>query len=176
MPTLRVAFRSFHWLLVVLLAICLALQAVPAAVNAMLGPRHTHQMPGIEHVVASKLEDAMAGWADFRRMQWGDADRHSNSRAHTHAHAHAHGSDLRHHHELGDPSVIQEDAFDVVDRGLAADSAQAGASFLFMVPGSAPKLAPPEQTLAKVWRAIGAMPPSNPDPWRIERPPQALQA
>ncbi len=171
-PT-RAAARALQWLVVWLLAVCLPLQAASAAVTAMLGARHTHRSPVAVQVVANDPQDPMAGWQDFRRMQHGGVDRHSLSLSQSHAHAHEAG--LRHHHDVGDDSVVAEDASGV-DRGLSSDPAQASASFLFMTTSGAADVPPPREARAVLWGRAGAVAPGNPDPRRIERPPQALSA
>ncbi len=168
-PTLRIAWRTLQWAVVWMLAVCLPLQAVSAAVSAMLGARHTHRAPVTEQVAANDPLDPMAGWRDFRRMQYGGVDRHALS------HAHAHETGARHHHEAGDASVVAQDASDF-ERGLATDPAQASASFLFMAATRVADVPPSPEALAVRWRGPSAVAPGNPDPRRIERPPQTFLA
>ena len=169
-PTLGAAFRLLQWLIVAILAVSLPLQAVSAAVTSLVGARHTHRAEMTGRIVATDPHDSMGGWRDFRRAQYGDL--HGNSRVDTHEQAHALG--LRHHHQLGDASVIQEDASDFADVGLSTDAAQASASFLFMAAGNVAELPPPSEAFGKAWGTPRSPAPGNADPWRIERPPQAL--
>ncbi|AMM24439.1 hypothetical protein AX767_08805 [Variovorax sp. PAMC 28711] len=166
---MRTVARALQWLIVCLLAVCLPLQAASAAVTAMLGARHTHRVPVVKQLVANDPQDPMAGWRDFRRMQYGGVDRHALS------HAHAHETGARHHHEAGDASVVAEDASDV-ERGPATDLGQASASFLFMAATRVADLPPSPEALAVRWNGAGAVTPGNPDPRRIERPPQPISA
>ena len=169
-PALGGAFWLVQWLIVAILAVSLPLQAVSAAVISMLGARHTHRAEVTERIVATDPHDSMGGWRDFRRAQYDDL--HGHSRADAHEHAHALG--LRHHHQLGDASVIQEDASDFADGGLSTDAAQGGASFLFMAAGNVAELPPPSEAFGKAWGTPKSAAPGTSDPRRIERPPQAL--
>ncbi|MEB0111588.1 hypothetical protein QN397_09510 [Variovorax sp. RTB1] len=174
--TLGEAFRLLQWMVVAILAVSLPLQAVSASVTAVLGARHTHRAEVTERIVASDAKDSMSGWRDFRRMQYSNARSHSHDRAEAQAeaHEHAHALGLRHHHQLDDTSVILDDAFDFADRGDSTDTAQASASFVFMAASNDVDLLPPPEAFGKAWRAARSVAPGSADPWRIERPPQAL--
>jgi hypothetical protein len=166
--TLQAAKKIMQRLIVGILVVCLPLQAVSATVTAMLGARHSHQMPVTQRTAATEPTDPMSGWRDLRRMQYGDA--------HIPSHERVHALGLRHHHYLGDSSVIQEDASELADGGLSTDTVQASASILFMAGSSAVDVPPPSETPGEAWDIPGSVAPGAPDPRRIERPPQALSA
>lgn len=171
LSTRRIALRFLQWSIVLILAVCLPLQAVSAAVTAMLGARHTHQAPTSEQLVPNgshDLNDPMTGWRDFRRMQYGDA--------HSHSHERAHALGMRHHHQLDDASVVKDDASDFSGGGAPAEAAQVSASFLFMTASHAVDVPPSGEAFGVAWNAARAVVPGNPDPWRIERPPQSPKA
>ena len=171
LPTRRIAMRFLQSLIVVILSVCLPLQAVSAAVTAMLGARHTHQGPVGEQVVANgsrDLNDLMVGWRDFRRMQYGDA--------HSHLHERAHALGMRHHHQFDDASVVKDDASSFSGGGAPTEATQVSASFLFMAANGALDLPPSPEAFGVPWDAARCVVPGNPDPWRIERPPQSLTA
>ena len=136
----------------------------------MLGARHVHRVPVAERVVANDARDGndpMGGWRDFRRMQYGDA--------HSHSHERAHALGIRHHHGLGDPSVINDDASDFAG-AASSDTAQASASFIFIAVNSAFDLPPSSEAFGLAWHAVGSVVPDSADPRRIERPPQRPEA
>ena len=166
----RAGFRVVQWLITVVIAICLPLQAVSASVNAVLGVRHTHSAPDVESSEAIEAQDPMSGWTDFRRAQYGYGYERDDS------HHRAHESGLRHHHDVGDASVIPDDASDTTAHGPSTDANQSTASFIFMPASAQSDLKTPLKVLVLVWGADSSRRLAPPDPWRIDRPPQARMA
>lgn len=164
---LRMAVRFPQWLMVAILAVCLPLQAISTSVSAMLGARHTHRETVIELTVDSDPQDPLREWRESQ-MQYGDAGRSSHERDHA--------LGLRHHHLPGDPSVVDDDASGLADHAFSSDTGQVSASFLFMAADGATDFPAPSEVSGETWIVQRSMPPSTPDPWRIERPPQAWRA
>ncbi|RYF35539.1 MAG: hypothetical protein EOO26_00285 [Comamonadaceae bacterium] len=158
------------WLITVIVAICLPLQAVSASVNAVLGVRHTHSAPAVELHESVDSQDPMSGWTDFRRAQYGYGYERDDS------HHRAHESGLRHHHEASDASVIPDEASDLTAHGPSNDASQASASFIFLPASGQSGLKTPLNVLVLVWGSGSAKHLAPPDPWRIDRPPQARVA
>lgn len=164
---LRAASRFLQWLIMAILAICLPLQVVSTSVTALLGARHTHREPVVARVATGDTQDPLREWREWQ-MQAGEAQGSSHERAHA--------LGIRHHHLLGDPSVIHDDASDFADHAFSSDTVQVSASFLFMPASGSADLPSPTEAFGLPWRALSAVSSGNPDPWRIERPPQALLA
>ncbi|MET0543738.1 MAG: hypothetical protein ABWZ88_18495 [Variovorax sp.] len=148
------AIRRFPtWLVVGVLAVCLPLQAVSAAVASLLGARHSHRAAIVEQVV----EDNGAG----------------ESRMHGITHGQAHRLGIRHHHDFDDPSVLfEEPGTDIADGGPSSEATPAGASFVFVPAAGAANLAPAPEACTTAWRKCDAALPTSPDPQRLDRPPQ----
>ncbi|CAM5794761.1 hypothetical protein [Rhizobacter fulvus] len=149
----RRAARLIVWCLACALASC-GFWSVRVQV---LGTNHTH-------VRAAAVDEAMAGWQDFRRAA------HLAGVSSTPAHGHA--LYQRHHHGAADTSLASLDA-----PGSAATSGDApnaqGATLLGLPPIVAPFADPARSADAARWRDIATGGIDRLEAGRLERPPRA---
>lgn len=136
---------ALRWLLAALL-LALPLYGASAVVLKLLGPAHRHLQPAL---VPAPHE----------------------AQAHEHGHAHTHDGIERHHHDIGDDSIVTADGHAAsADAVEAADEAGAGSATLPLALGFALRLRSPA-TRRRAW------PPATRSAWRngwrcrLERPP-----
>ncbi|MCR5869237.1 hypothetical protein [Aquincola sp. J276] len=134
--------RPALWWLLVALLLALPLYGASAVVLKLLGPAHRHLQPALPQLTA-----------------------------HGHEHAHTHDGIERHHHDIGDDSIVTADGHAVsADAVEAADEAGAGSATLPLALGFALRLRPPAAR-RRAWPRATRSAWRNGWRCRLERPP-----
>ncbi len=152
------------------LLVCLQLQACVATAAAVLGGRHTHRASAKPPVAL----DSMEGWQDFRRVSPDDSTRASRAvHAAMHTSLHSHG--VRHHHDAADTSVVKDEATRL-EESAATELAPSDVAGVYIKAALIPQIAPAVELSRRKWRTAAPSLVGSPPPWRIERPPQTVDA
>lgn len=174
-PTRCAAPRLLVWVLL----LALGFYGYSGAVLQLLGPKHTHSVEGLAQLApqsavrAVSLVERAREW--LRPVRQWRAERHARSHAPGAArHAHQHNASERHHHDIGDESVISLDRAGLTADAVADAVATVSAASAHMPLGLCVGLTLPEAAaLPCLW------PRPQPLSWRDaltklpERPPRA---
>ena len=165
MQALRSLFSptAARQLMVLLLVGLLAVHGYAGAVRQVLGSSHRHDRANAVGLVAVLHGQAQA-----------HEPAHGRAQGHGHGHGHGHGSVERHHHDIGDASVVALDAGNATSQAWADGTVAAAVGGAELPAGlaQAPSL-PAAATSACPWPRAHARTWQNAMAQLPERPPRA---